>query len=122
MVVILDIEAVPPPAVHLSLPVVIDLLELSEAERALNPVNHKAVAVHMIERNQHIELLIRTLGTEGDCILETHLRTFADGKAAVLILNGAEFIEILLEMRAVFIMLYTGRNRKRNTVGKSLRL
>ncbi len=122
VVVILDIEAVPSPAVHLSLPVVIDLLELSEAERALNPVNHKAVAVHMIERNQHIELLIRALGTEGDCILETHLRTFADGKAAVLILNGAEFIEILLEMRAVFIMLYTGRNRKRNTVGKSLRL
>ena len=120
LIVVLDIECIPCLAVQLCLPVVIDILELSEAERRSYPAVEQAVRLHMLEVEHHIELLILVLLDEFHRGLGSHHGCLADCHAVVFIEHLSELAEIFLKMRSALVMLNTRSNRQRESVRQTL--
>ena len=119
---VLDIECIPRLAVELRLPIIIYILELSEAERRSYPAVEQAVRLHMLEVEHHIELLILVLRDEPHGGFRGHHGRFADRHAVVFIEHLSELTEIFLKMRPTLVMLNARGNRQREAVGQTLGL
>ena len=113
---VLDIECIPCLTVELCLPVVINILELSEAERRSYPAVEQAVRLHMLEVEHHIELLILVFLDEFHRGLGSHHGRFADCHAVIFIEHLSELTEIFLKMRPALVMFNTRSNRQRKSV------
>lgn len=119
LVMVLDIKGIPCLTVELCLPVIIYILELSEAERRSYPAVEHTVGFHMLEVEHHIELLILVLRDEPHGGFRGHHGRFADRHAVVFIEHLSELTEIFLKMGPALVMLNARGDRQREAVGQT---
>ena len=119
MVVVLDVEAVPGPAVQVLLPGGERLLELAEREGEVDGVRHEAVRVHVVEGDHHVEDLV-VAHREVDRVFGAGHGGLGHLDAVVLVGDGAVLMQVLHEVRALVVVLDAGGDGEREAVRQAL--